>query len=130
MKKHEPAIFIVDDDSSLCRALARLLRSAGYNDVHKYESAEDFLCSAHVKDSSLLLLDLQLPGMNGVDLLKHLRRSGRSIPVVLISAHDDELRRADSMKQEAVAILHKPFEETELLSVIHSLTPLVKAGAA
>ncbi|HQG31486.1 MAG TPA: response regulator [Deltaproteobacteria bacterium] len=123
MNRKERTIFIVDDDSSLCRALGRLMKSAGYRNVHKFTSAEEFLSSVPFESPSLLILDLQLPGMSGVDLLKYLRVYGISLPIVLISAHDEELARAKSMKNPALSFLHKPFDEKELLSVIHSLIP-------
>lgn len=122
MKKEELAISILDDDDSLCRALARLLKSAGYRNVDTFSSAEDFMSSSFPEEQSLLILDLQLPGMSGIDLLRTLRQSGRSIPVILISAHDEELMRAKNLPYERVAFLHKPFEENELLSVIDSVT--------
>lgn len=122
VKKNDLAIFIVDDDDSLCRALARLLKSAGYRNVGTFSSAEDFMLSSSPEEQSLLVLDLQLPGMSGIDLLQALRESGRSIPVVLISAHDEELMRAKSLPYDRVAFLHKPFEEKDLLSVIGSIT--------
>lgn len=123
MKREERTIFIVDDDNSLCRALGRLLKSAGYKSVFKFTSAEDFLSSVPFENPSLLILDLQLPGMNGIDLMKYLRVYGISLPVLLISAHDEELNRAKSMKSDSIAFLHKPFDEKELLSVIHSMIP-------
>ena len=89
MNRKERTIFIVDDDSSLCRALGRLMKSAGYRNVHKFTSAEEFLSSVPFERPSLLILDLQLPGMSGVDLLKYLRVYGISLPIVLISAHDE-----------------------------------------
>lgn len=119
----ERTIFIIDDDSSLCRALGRLLKSAGYRNVHKFTSAEDFLSSVPFENPSLLILDLQLPGMSGIELMKYLQVYGISLPVILISAHDEELARAKGMKNSAVSFLHKPFDEKELISVIHSMIP-------
>ncbi len=123
MDREDCTIFIVDDDSSLCRALARLFKFAGYQNVHNFLSAEDFLHFGSIRNQSILILDLQLPGMSGIDLLQHLRSSGTAIPVILISAHDEELRRAVNMDHDSVAILHKPFEETELFSAIRSIVP-------
>jgi len=100
------------------------MKSAGYRNVHKFTSAEEFLSSVPFESPSLLILDLQLPGMSGVDLLKYLRVYGISLPIVLISAHDEELARAKSMKNPALSFLHKPFDEKELLSVIDSLIPV------
>jgi FixJ family two-component response regulator len=124
LKREECTIFIVDDDTSLCRALARLLRSTGYPSVRTFPSAEDFLLEASLDPCSIIILDLQLPGISGVELIENLRRSGHETPVILISAHDDELKRARGMNHERAAFLHKPFEERELISVISSLTAL------
>lgn len=123
MNRKERIIFIVDDDSSLCRALGRLLKSAGYRNVHKFTSAEDFLSSVPFEKPSLLILDLQLPGMSGIDLMRYLQVYGISLPVVLISAHDEELTRAKSMRNPALSFLHKPFDADELLSAINSIVP-------
>jgi FixJ family two-component response regulator len=91
--------------------------------VHKFTSAEDFLSSVPFENPSLLILDLQLPGMSGIELMKYLQVYGISLPVILISAHDEELARAKGMKNSAVSFLHKPFDEKELISVIHSMIP-------
>jgi FixJ family two-component response regulator len=121
LEREECTIFIVDDDSSLSRALARLLKFAGYQNVHNFLSAEDFLHFGCIRKQSILILDLKLPGMSGIDLLAHLRNAGLLIPVILISAHDEELRRALDLNHDSVAILHKPFEENELFSAISSI---------
>jgi FixJ family two-component response regulator len=121
VNRDECRIFIVDDDMSLCRALARLLRSTGYRSVSTFTSAEDFILGASLDPSSIMILDLQLPGMSGIELIENLRKSGHSTPVILISAHDEELRRAKGMNHEWAAFLHKPFEERELISVISSM---------
>ncbi|MFY9397104.1 MAG: response regulator [Desulfomonilia bacterium] len=123
MKKKELTIDIVDDDASVCRALARLLRAAGYRDIVRFHSAEDFLDALGHRNPALLILDLLLPGMNGLELLSELRSLGIRIPVILISSHEKELERARSSGHDPVAFLPKPFEERELLTVIRLLTP-------
>jgi FixJ family two-component response regulator len=128
--KEECTICIVDDDVSLSRALARLLRSTGFRNVSTFPSAEDFMETAPAKTCSILILDLQLPGMSGLELLHHLRTSGRSLPIILISAHDEELRRARDANGQWAAFLHKPFEETELISVISTLTARCSPASA
>jgi FixJ family two-component response regulator len=122
LKKEECMICIVDDDVSLCRALTRLLRSTGFTNVSTFSSAEEFIQADRGETCSILILDLQLPGMSGVELLHLLRTSGRSTPIILISAHDEELKRARETNHGWAAFLHKPFEEKELSSVISSLT--------
>jgi len=121
VKKEDLAIAVVDDDVSLCRALERLLRASGYRDIQRFHSAEDFLSMFYQKAPSLIILDLRLPGMSGVDLLERLRSSGSRIPVILMSSHDEELKRAEGVHYDPVAFLPKPFEEEELISLIHSI---------
>jgi FixJ family two-component response regulator len=123
MKKNELAIDIIDDDASVCRALARLLRAAGYRDIARFHSAEDFLGALRQRVPGILILDLLLPGMSGLELLAELRSLGNRVPVILISSHDEELKRARDLGHEPVAFLPKPFEERELLSVIRLLVP-------
>jgi FixJ family two-component response regulator len=120
--KKECTIFIVDDDQSLCRALARLLKAAGYRSVRTFSSAEAFMQEASLNSCSVIILDIQLPGMSGLDLMESVRSLGHTMPVILISAHDEQLSRARDMQHECTAFLHKPFEEAELVSVISSFT--------
>lgn len=124
LNTEECTICIVDDDTSLCRALARLLRSNGFGNVRTFPSAEDFMDSASPASCSIMILDLHLPGMSGRELMESLRTSGYENPVILISAHEEELARARKTKQGPVAFLHKPFEEGELISVISALSTL------
>ncbi len=123
MRKEDLAIDIVDDDVSLCRALARLLKAAGFRDIGQFHSAEDFLSIPGRRTPSLLILDLRLPGMSGMDLLEHIRSSGNRVPVILISSHDEELMHARGANYHPVSFLPKPFEEEDLLSVIQGVEP-------
>jgi FixJ family two-component response regulator len=123
VRKEEFAIDIVDDDISLCRALARLLKTAGFRDIGQFHSAEDFLSMSGRRRPSLLILDLRLPGMSGMDLLEHVRSSGNRVPVILISSHDEELIHAQDTDYHPVSFLLKPFEEEDLLSVIRGVEP-------
>ena len=121
MRKEDLAIDIVDDDVSLCRALARLLKAAGFWDIGQFHSAEDFLSIPGRRRPALLILDLRLPGMSGMDLLGRIRASGSRVPVILISSHDEELMHAHKAGYHPVSFLLKPFEEKDLLSVIHGV---------
>ena len=113
-------IFIVDDDDSLLRSIRRLMVSAGYRDVETYSSCEEFLASAKLKERCLLILDLKFPGMGGIDLCHHLRKSGGNVHIVFISAHDNELRRAKAECGEALAFLSKPFNGKDIFAAIKS----------
>jgi FixJ family two-component response regulator len=121
LKREDCDIFIIDDDVSLAKALARLLKSTGFSRVSTFPSAEEFIQKASMNGNSIIILDLQLPGMSGIDLMENLRKSGHDTPIILISAHEEELARARGMDHVGAAFLHKPFEENELISVISAL---------
>lgn len=118
LKPADLAIYIVDDDLYVSGALRRLIRSAGFSKVLTFNCAEDFLKRAAIEGGSLLILDVLLPGMSGIDLQRHIRRSGLSVPVVFISAQDYQLERARKECPEALAFLLKPFGGEELLEVV------------
>ena len=107
----QPAcVCVVDDDSSICRALARLLRPAGY-EVHTYRGGREFLSSAEMGRADCVVLDVRMPGLDGLEVQAALSRSGMAVPIVFISGHDDE-------STEALAFFHKPFDEEALLASI------------
>jgi len=113
-----PKIAVIDDDVAVQRALANLLRSAGYR-CALYGSAEEFLDECELPDCAIV--DLHLPGSNGLDLQRRMNEKGQSIPIIIISAQDDRLR-AKALEQGAVTFLAKPFERETLLAVIRSVT--------
>ena len=116
MGEHSSLIIIVDDDSSMRRALGRMIRLFGFK-VELFSSASDYL-----KDSqhapACLILDLFMHGKDDLDLLATLQELGRSVPTVLISAHDDQAYKEMARSLGAIAILQKPCEETVLLDAI------------
>ena len=118
MIKSCPTIGIVDDEPSICKALSRLIRSAGF-DVITYGSAQAFLDDKPASEPDLLVLDVRMPGMNGLDLQNHLAASGRTIPIVFITAHENDVAKATAMAAGAVAFFQKPLDEKDLLGVIH-----------
>ena len=120
MKPEDLTIFIVDDDESVLRSVKRLMRSAGYRKVETYASAEDFLSGAVSKEPGLLILDLLLPGMSGIDLYHRLRQEGRAIQTVFISALEKELDRARAECSQALAFIQKPFERGDLIAAVRS----------
>ena len=113
-------IFVIDDDPSILRSVRRLMRSAGYRRVEIFDSAEDFLRHAVLGPPFLLVLDLLLPGMSGIDLQRRLRESGQRPDTVFISANEGELERARTMCPEGLAFLQKPLEEGSLLAAVRS----------
>ena len=118
MTKHSKTICVVDDNSSVCKALSRLIKSAGFR-VKTYGSAHEFLTADNAKSSDLLILDVRMPGMSGLDLQNHLAASGHKIPIVFITAHEDGITKKTAMEAGAVAFLLKPFSDMDLLEAIY-----------
>ena len=112
-------IAIVDDDEAVREALASLLRSAGHQ-VRGFASAEDFLGSGQVHGTGCLLLDLRMPGMNGLELQERLAASEVHIPVIFLTAHGDEGARARALKAGAAGFLSKPLNEDTLLDTVNA----------
>ena len=114
-------VAIVDADANLCAAFADLLMSAGFA-VDLFPSAEEFLRRAHREAIRCLVLDLGLSGMSDIELLRHLRANGWSMPIVCITAQPDsdgELAK-QILEAGAQTILYKPFDSEELLHLLQS----------
>jgi FixJ family two-component response regulator len=109
---------IVDDDGSMRRAARRLIKSSGFA-VETFASAEDFLASGRLDATACLVLDVQMPGLNGLELQSRLISDGHQIPTIFITAFDDENVRAQALGAGAVGFLVKPFEEADLLNGIN-----------
>jgi FixJ family two-component response regulator len=112
-------IMIVEDDESMRKAIKRLIKSVGLS-VEDFASAEDFLGSDRSPDAACLILDVRLPGMNGLELQRQLVTSNRRIPIIFISAHSDQPARAQALAAGAVGLLQKPFSEKDLFMAINS----------
>jgi FixJ family two-component response regulator len=110
-------VCIVDDDAALRRSLENLLTSLGFR-VLAFESAEAFLASVDRGDIGCLLLDVRMPGMSGVDLLRHLAATGSRIPVIMLTAHGDDETRRRSLEAGATAFLEKPVRTPALLETV------------
>jgi FixJ family two-component response regulator len=113
----EPIVFIVDDDPSVREALSALFRSIGLR-VQPFPSAQAFLNHARPDAPSCLILDVRLPGLNGLELQRELRRLGDEIPIVFITGHGDIAMSVRAMKGGAVEFLAKPFRDQDLLDAI------------
>jgi FixJ family two-component response regulator len=112
-----PLISIVDDDDALRSSLENLIRSVGWQ-VQSFSSAEAFLRSHQVHETSCLILDVRMRGMSGLELQRQLVATSSCTPIIFITAHEDDERRRQALEAGAVAFLHKPFYQEELLSAI------------
>ena len=117
MRKSEAVIAIVDDDPWARDGLDRLIRSAGLR-AETFASAQEFLARPGAETPSCLLLDLQLPGLSGLDLQKRMAEVGLEIPIVFLTGHGDIPASVQAMKAGAVEFLTKPVDEEKLLQAI------------
>jgi len=118
MRSIDLNMYIVDDDDSILRSVRRLLRSAGYTKIAIFASAEDFLSDAVLEDPCLLILDLLLPAMSGIELYRQLQKENYVVNTIFISALERELEKARTEFPETVAFLQKPFEKGALLAAV------------
>jgi FixJ family two-component response regulator len=110
---------VVDDDESLLRSLGRLLRAAGMQPI-TYSSAEAFRADGKRPRFDCLVLDVQLPGMSGIDLRNQLVAEGAATPVLFVTAHDDPLARTNAMAGPCVGYFRKTDAGSEILDAIRS----------
>jgi FixJ family two-component response regulator len=113
----DAVVYVVDDDDSVCRALARLLRSVGLG-AETFQSAGAFLEHPAPDRPACLILDIRLPGPSGLDLQEALSQAGRDLPIVFITGHGDVPSSVRAMKGGAIDFLQKPFNDQELLDCI------------
>jgi FixJ family two-component response regulator len=107
----------VDDDFRLRESLKSLVESAGYA-AAVYASAEEFLQSGSLARANCLVTDVRMPGMDGVELQRRIRLERSELPVIFISAHQDDEARQRALDEGAIRFLYKPFDGAELLSAI------------
>jgi FixJ family two-component response regulator len=112
-----PVISIVDDDEAVRTALKSLMDSVGFR-AEVFGSGEEFLKSPYVWRTDCLITDVRMAGMSGLELQARLHAAGSSVPIVFISAHEDNEARARSLRDGAIAFLQKPFSEDSLLGAI------------
>ena len=112
-------VSVVDDDESVRESLPDLLRQFGFA-AHAFSSAEAFLASEVISETSCLILDVAMPGMSGPDLQVELIRRQQKIPIVFITANGDQAVRPRLLARGAVECLFKPFSETALLDALNA----------
>ena len=112
-----PVVVIVDDDASFRTFLVRLVGSVGLKTV-AYTSAEEFLAAPQPDAPACLVLDVQMPGLSGLDLQHELAQDRRSIPIVFMTGHGDIPMTVEAMKAGAVGFLSKPFRNQDLIDAV------------
>jgi FixJ family two-component response regulator len=119
MPTEDCSVVLVDDDKSVRVALSRLLRSAGLDFV-AFESAEDFLKSNSLESASCLIADVRMPRMQGLELQQICRKTRPTLPIIIISAFNDDDAENRAIEGGAKAFLHKPFDPTALLNLVRN----------
>jgi FixJ family two-component response regulator len=112
-------ISLVDDDESVRRSTTLLIESFGFH-AAAFQSAESFLKSGQLQETACLIVDVQMPGMNGLELQSHLATAGYKIPIIFITSYDNKESRKQAMQAGAVAFLGKPFSDELLLRALRA----------
>jgi RNA polymerase sigma factor (sigma-70 family) len=118
MTDSRPIVFVVEDDASVRDAVSNLLESVGLR-AQVFGSTEEFRKTPRPDAPSCLVLDVRLPGRNGIEFQEDLKKSGISIPIIFVTAHGDVPMTSRAMKAGAIEFLMKPFQKEELLAAIH-----------
>ena len=119
---------VIDDDASVRAATNNLLTSHGYT-VHTFASAEEFLQSAHLNDTSCVIADVQMPVMSGVELLTTMRAQGYRVPFIFITAFPDDSIRDRALKAGAICFLAKPFAAPTFIKCLGTALKGHRGGA-
>lgn len=117
MDEQRPRVAVVDDDLAVRKALERLLRAAEFDAV-TFASAHEFFYSLQAQRPDCLVLDLHMPGMNGLGVQRCIEQAGVQVPVIVITGHDEPETRAQCLAAGATDYLRKPFNDDELLTAI------------
>jgi FixJ family two-component response regulator len=110
-------IYIVDDDESMRRALARLMQSAGYATA-TFASLGELLATEHFHEPACVIADVRMPGGSGLDLPERLRDCGSWLPVIIVTAHDTEQMRAEARRAGVAGYFRKPVDDQALIDAI------------
>ena len=123
MDDMEPTVFVVDDDEAVCKSLSMLIKGAGIN-ARTYNSAQDFLDAYDPNMPGCLVVDVRMPGMNGLELSAELTRRGFYVPTIVITGHADVPMAVQAVKAGAVNFLEKPFSDRTVLDDIRKAVAL------
>jgi len=129
MNRSRLRIAVVDDDESVRKALKRLLRAANL-DADTFASGQEFLDSLPAQVPDCIVLDLHMPGMNGLDIQRQLARGALRVPIVVITGHDEPQTRAQCLSAGAAAYLRKPLDDEALLDAIHRAAGVARSSTA
>src|SRR6267143_771852 len=117
MHDQNSSVFVVDDDKSIRESLRNLIRSAGHN-VQTFASAQEFLASQHANAPSCMVLDVELPGLSGLDLQQEMAKTDIQIPIIFITGHCDIPMTVRALKAGAIEFLTKPLRDEDLLNAV------------
>jgi len=117
MKEEKPIVIIVDDDSAMRTMIARLLDSVGLKSI-SFSAPEEFLRTSPPDDPACVVLDVQMPGLSGLDLQRELAKAEHQLPIVFMTGHGDIPMTVQAMKEGAVAFLTKPFRNQDLIDAV------------
>jgi FixJ family two-component response regulator len=120
-------VSIVDDDASMRTSTFRLLGTFGFS-VEAFASAQAFLDSGRLKDTACLILDVRMPGMDGLELQRRLASTNRRLPIIFVTAHASAEEEKRAMQAGAIAFLRKPVSEQALLSAIRAAEAVLRRG--
>jgi FixJ family two-component response regulator len=110
-------IHVVDDDAGFLKGMKRLLNARGL-EVRTFASAEEFQAKADLDEAACLILDVNMPGISGIELLNQLNQAGDEIPVVMVTASDSEVTRRAAMAGGCNGYLQKPFPSSALIEAL------------
>jgi two-component system response regulator FixJ len=122
-------VHLVDDDEAIRRSVGFMLKTSGFH-VRSYESGVELLKSASSLEPGCILLDIRMPGMDGLEVQSTLRAKGIGLPVIIMTGHGDVALAVQAMKAGAVDFIEKPFEKAVLLSAIEHGVERLKRSAA
>jgi FixJ family two-component response regulator len=115
-------VSVVEDDPFVLDSMKRLMRSLGYT-VEAFSSAADFLASPRLAETAVLIADIHMPAMSGVELHRHLIKLGHAIPTILITAYPKDVDRARALNDGVLCYLRKPIDENELMRCLRAVLP-------
>ena len=119
LARHMVVVVAVDDDFRVRESIESLVESAGYA-PQLFSTAEDFLKSGTLDVAACVITDVRMPGMDGIELQRHIRIERQTLPVIFISAHDNAETQQIALNEGAVSFLHKPFNAADLLGKIQA----------